>query len=96
MKALNYTVNRTGTEIVDRNFDQVKRAIDSLAASLKLLTQAAAPLTNSVALTGTSGALPDFTNGVTYSTDYPALHATISQMASRLTLLEAKLNILNS
>jgi hypothetical protein len=50
-----------------------------------------ASLTNNVALTGSANVLPDFTNGTVYATDYASLHATISQMASKLAALELAL-----
>lgn len=50
-----------------------------------------ASLTNNVAPTGSANVLPDFTDGSTYSTDYPALHATISQMAAKIVALELSL-----
>ncbi len=47
------------------------------------------PLVNSVAPTGTPGACPDFTDGTVYATDYPNLHATISQLTAKVAALEA-------
>ncbi len=35
---------------------------------------------NNVAASGTTGQFDDFTNGVTYATDYAALHATVYQL----------------
>jgi hypothetical protein len=50
-----------------------------------------AAATNSVAPTGSANVYPDFTNGTVYATDYASLHATISQMAAKLTAIESSL-----
>ena len=49
--------------------------------------------TNNVALTGSANVFPDFTNGTTYATDYASLHATISQMAAKITAIDAALKL---
>jgi hypothetical protein len=71
-------------------------AIGFLAQSATPVVAASigATLTNNVALTGSANVLPDFTNGAVYATDYASLHATISQMAAKLTAIETQLKAL--